>query len=75
MDGKIWSALLENALGDDRLSTSLQLQPSCSGTCPSSVDVIITSLQVHSPPNHHIWVDTFLEILLPLVAFIEGAAA
>ncbi len=75
MDGKIWSTLLENAQVDDRLRTSLQLQPSCNGnTCQNSVDVIIVNLQVHSPPHHHMWIDTFLEILLPFVTFIEGAA-
>ncbi len=74
MDAKTWSALLENALTDDRLSTSLQLEPSCGDTCgPSNVDLIITSLQVHLPPNHHEWVDMLLKILLPLVAFVEGA--
>ncbi len=75
MDAKTWSTLLENAFTDNRLSTLLQLVPSCGGvsTCQRGVDVLINSIQVYSPPNHHKWVDTFLEILLPLVVFVERA--
>ncbi len=75
MGAKTWSALLENAITDNRLSTSLQLEPSCGGTdSPSNVDLIITNLQVHLPPHHQNWVDMLLKILLPLVTYVEGAA-